>query len=121
MDFSWPYRFIWTLSEEEKLRRRELLDRRGAYAQWSIIAMILVLRLYQGWAESAATLSTSKPRRGPASWWDRPLVVGWLETRRQYALCGLWLLWLFSLSVWQSGDGMSSCVRFYCHDRFDER
>lgn len=107
MDISWPYRFIWALSEEDKARRRELLDLRGSYAQWSIIAMIIVLRVYQGWADSGTFTGTaSKPRRGPASWWDRPLVAGWLETRRQYALCGLWLLWLFSLSVWNSGDGM---------------
>ncbi|KAJ5364140.1 uncharacterized protein N7496_009853 [Penicillium cataractarum] len=104
MEISWPWRFV-TPSEEEKLLRRELLDLRGSYAQWSIIAVIIVLRVYQGWAKSVtATELSSKQRRGPTSWWDRPIAAGWLETRRQYALCGLWLLWLFSLSVWNSGE-----------------
>jgi hypothetical protein len=114
MDFSWPWRFV-TPSEAEKLLRRELLDLRGSYAQWSIIAMIIVLRVYQSWAKSVTELY-SKQRRGPTSWWDRPIVAGWLETRRQYALCGLWLLWLVSLSVWNSGDGMSPILCFKCHE-----
>jgi hypothetical protein len=33
---SWPYHFI-SLSEDDKLHRREMLDLRGCYAQWSII------------------------------------------------------------------------------------
>lgn len=112
MEFSWPWHFV-TPSEEEKILRRELLDLRGSYAQWSIIAVIIVLRVYQGWAKSVtATELTSKQRRGLASWWDRPIAAGWLETRRQYALCGLWLLWLFSLSVWNSGEGMSRISPF---------
>jgi hypothetical protein len=113
MHFSWPYRFVIP-SEEEKLLRRELLDLRGSYAQWSIIAVIIVLRVYQGWAKSVAEIYPKK-RRGPTSWWDRPIVAGWLETRRQHALCGLWLLWLVSLSVWNSGDGMSLIPCSVCH------
>lgn len=114
MDVSWPYRFV-TPSEEEKLLRRELLDRRGSYAQWSIIVVIIVLRVYQGWARSVAEIYPKQGRR-PTSWWDRPIVAGWLETRRQYALCGLWLLWLVSLSVWNSGNGMSLIPCFQCHN-----
>jgi hypothetical protein len=122
MEYSWPYRFILTLSEEEILNRRELLDLRGSYAQWSIIAVIIVLRVYQGWAQSvSATEITSKQRRGPASWWDRPIAAGWLETRRQYALCGLWLLWLISLSVWKSGDGMPRFPLLSSALRLDDR
>jgi hypothetical protein len=107
MDFSLPWQFV-TPTEEEQLLRRELLNLRGFYAQGSIIAVIIVLRVYQGWARSVTTTeANSKHRREPTSWWDRSITAGWLETRRQYALCGLWLLWLFSLSVWNSGEGMS--------------
>ncbi|KAJ6102178.1 hypothetical protein N7486_004605 [Penicillium sp. IBT 16267x] len=104
MEFSWPWHFV-TLSEEEKLHRRELLDIRGAFAQWSIMIVIILLRVvYQSWKTFSQTESGAKPRRGPVSWLDRPLVAGWLETRRQYAVCGLWLSWLVSLCVWNSGD-----------------
>lgn len=99
---SWPYRFV-SLSEEETLRRRELLDLRGSYAQWSVVVVIVVLRLYQSW--STARIAEHAAPKSRSSWWDRPLVAGWLETRRQYLICGLWLLWLLSLSVWSSGDG----------------
>lgn len=105
MALSWPWHFI-ALSEEDKLHRRELLDLRGSYAQWSLIVVIVAIRAYQGWATAFNSVSgASRPRRGPASWWDRPLTAGWLETRRQFLVCGLWLLWLFGLSVWNSGEG----------------
>lgn len=110
MPSPWPYHFV-SPSEEEKLRRRELLDLRGSFAQWSVIVVIVALRLYQSWATTQISgASASNPRRGPSSWWDRPLVAGWIETRRQYLVCGLWLLWLLSLSVWSSGEGMD-CPR----------
>lgn len=86
---SWPYHFI-SLSENDKLHRRELLDLRGYYAQWSIIVVIVAIRIFR-----FATRSTAK--------WDR-LVSG---KTRQYLVCGLWLLWLVGLSIWGSGDGMS--------------
>lgn len=85
----WPYHFI-SLSEDDKLHRRELLDLRGCYAQWSIIVVIVAIRIFR-----FATRSTAK--------WDG-LVSG---KTRQYLVCGLWLLWLVGLSIWNSGDGMS--------------
>lgn len=87
---SWPYHFI-SLSENDKLHRRELLDLRGYYAQWSIIVVIVAVRIFR-----FATRSTAK--------WDGP-VSG---KTRQYLVCGLWLLWLLGLSIWNSGDGKSS-------------
>lgn len=106
-DSRWPWHFI-TLSEEEKLRRRELLDIRGSYAQWSVIIVISLIRVYQAWVKANSTNDprSSRTRRGPMSWWDRPVVTGWIESRRHYLVCGLWLLWLTGLSMWQSGDGM---------------
>ncbi|KAJ5084590.1 hypothetical protein NUU61_009169 [Penicillium alfredii] len=104
MSFPWPYHFI-SLSEDEKLRRRELLDLRGFYAQWSIILAIIAIRIYRALAKAPANSSSASGQRcGPISSWDRPLVSGWIETRRHYLVCGLWLLWLLSLSVWNSGD-----------------
>ncbi|CAI7637651.1 unnamed protein product [Penicillium manginii] len=107
MSSSWPWHFI-TIAGDDKIRRRELLDLRGSYAQWSVIIAMSVLRVYQAWAthSAASTNGTapSRPRRGTVSWWDRPLVAGWIETRRQYLVSGLWLLWLTGLSVWNSGE-----------------
>ncbi|KAJ5586990.1 uncharacterized protein N7459_002755 [Penicillium hispanicum] len=104
MTLSWPWHFV-ALSDEDKLHRRELLDLRGSYAQWSVIVVIVAIRIYQGWATAFSSVrGASKPPHGPASGWDRPLIAGSLETRRQYFICGLWLLWLFGLSVWNSGE-----------------
>lgn len=87
---SWPYQFI-SLSKDDMLHRRELLDLRGYYAQWSIVVVIVAIRIFR-----FATRSTAK-RDG--------LVSG---KTRQYLVCGLWLLWLSGLSIWNSGNGMSS-------------
>ncbi|KAJ6044339.1 hypothetical protein N7460_005694 [Penicillium canescens] len=101
MSSLWPYHFI-SLSESDKLHRRDLLDLRGHCAQWSIVLAMIAVRVFQGLATASG--KTSKPARGLPSWWDRPLVPGWIETRRQYFICGLWLSWLLSLSVWNSGE-----------------
>ncbi|KAJ6036557.1 hypothetical protein N7540_000836 [Penicillium herquei] len=104
MESFWPWHFV-SVSEEEKLRRRDLLDLRGSFAQWSIMLGILILRVaYQGLNSASQIGYRAQSHRGPVSWWDRPLVAGWLETRRQYAVCGLWLTWLFGLCVWSSGE-----------------
>lgn len=86
---SWPYHFV-SLSEDDKLHRRELLDLRGYYAQWSIIVVIVTIRIFR-----FATRSTAK-YDGSVS-----------GKTRQYLVCGLWLLWLVGLSIWNSGDGVS--------------
>ncbi|KAG0159311.1 hypothetical protein PDIDSM_6833 [Penicillium digitatum] len=83
---SWPYHFI-SLSEYEKLHRRELLDLRGYYAQWSIVLVIVAIRIFR-----IATRSTAQ-RDGPVSG----------KTRRRL-VCGIWLMWLVGLSIWNSGD-----------------
>lgn len=107
MSSSWPWHFV-SLSEDEILRRRNLLDLRGSYAQWSVLAAIIIIRIYS--FSTTASAPTPTPRRGPTSWWDLPLVSGHIETRRQYLTCGTWLAWLLSLAVWNSGDGMFSLI-----------
>ncbi|KAJ5246150.1 hypothetical protein N7468_001133 [Penicillium chermesinum] len=102
MGLSWPYHFV-SLTQEEVLQRRELLDRRGQIAQWSILMAIIGIKYLQSWTKAS---QAGGRQRGAASWWDHSIVTGWLESRRQYAICGLWLLWLLSLCVWNSGDGM---------------
>ena len=105
MTIAWPWHFT-SLSDEEKQFRREMLDLRGSYAQLSVIVVIIAIRIYQSWAAALAPVhGASRPRRGPALWWDHPPITGWLETRRQYLVCTLWLTWLFGLSMWNSGDG----------------
>ncbi|PKY04256.1 hypothetical protein P168DRAFT_253187 [Aspergillus campestris IBT 28561] len=90
---SFPWHFV-SVSTEAKQHRRELLDLRGYYAQISVVLAIVSIRLYN-------------LRRKPAvlrSWWDAPPFPGWRETRRQYAVCLVWLGWLVGLSAWNTGD-----------------
>lgn len=84
---SWPYHFL-SLSKDEILHRRELLDLRGSYAQWSIVLAIVAIRI----CRFITSLSTKRdaPFSGKA---------------RRYLVCGVWLSWLIGLSVWNSGDG----------------
>lgn len=105
MSFQWPYQFI-TLSEEDKVQRRALLDLRGQYAQWSIIFAILIVKTMK---TSTTFSSGNRPKRS-SSIWDRPLFPGWAETRGQYLACGLWLSWLVALSAWNSGNGMQLTI-----------
>ncbi|KAJ5468426.1 hypothetical protein N7475_006178 [Penicillium sp. IBT 31633x] len=83
---SWPYHFL-SLSEDDILHRRELLDLRGSYAQWSIVLAIVAIRT----CRFITSLSTKRdaPFSGKA---------------RRYLVCGVWLSWLIGLSVWNSGD-----------------
>lgn len=105
MESLWPYHFV-SLSEDEKFHRRERLNARGVYAQSSLVIVLCAVRIYQICATVLFRANGAPSRHGPVSWWDRPPVAGWLETRRQYLVCGLWLGWLLTLAVWRSGDGM---------------
>lgn len=109
MSSVWPYQFI-SLSEDDKLHRRTLLDVRGQYAQWSIIFAILAIKTMR----ALTTINSSNLPKKPPSNWDRPLMPGWAETRRQYLVCGLWLSWLVTLSVWHSGEGMQWILFILC-------
>ncbi|KAH8422710.1 putative metalloreductase Fre8 [Aspergillus melleus] len=105
MSLTWPWHFV-TVSPAEKQQRRELLTIRGYYAQGSVLLVIAIIRLYHIYHES--TKSADKPNnrraRKPKSWLDSPLFPGWTETRKQYIFSLLWLAWLVSLSIWNTGD-----------------
>ncbi|KAL4922686.1 hypothetical protein BDW62DRAFT_171523 [Aspergillus aurantiobrunneus] len=104
MSFPWPWHFVSVTGAEEQ-RRRDILTLRGYYAQLSILLAIIIFRLY------IVFFSPSNQRKKPTgrrsrqgSWLGTPPFNGWLETRRQYLSCLIWLTWLLTLSVWNTGD-----------------
>lgn len=113
MSVSWPYRFK-SLSPDEVQYRREILNLRGYYAQCSALVVIFSIFIYGNTRRKDSTQQAVHARK--ISWWDSPPFRGRTETRKQYLITLLWLTWLLSLSVWETGDGMSmsdhSCYRF---------
>ncbi|KAA8644687.1 putative metalloreductase Fre8 [Aspergillus tanneri] len=105
MSLTWPWHFV-SVSPAEKQHRRELLDLRGYYAQGSVLLVIVLTRLYKVYSESTKSADRPNNRRSrrPKSWLDSPPLAGWVETRRQYIFSLIWLGWLLSLSVWNTGD-----------------
>jgi hypothetical protein len=91
----WDYRFL-SLSAEETERRRHALTQQGHYAQLSAIGIIFCLSVAR-----LVTLQNTVNR----TWWDKPLFKGFGETRKQYLLVTLWLIWLMGISVWGTGQG----------------
>ncbi|PCH07473.1 Hypothetical protein PENO1_011580 [Penicillium occitanis (nom. inval.)] len=96
---AWPYRFIFSVSDEELQRRRNTLDSRGQYAQFSALILLGAFFLY-----GLGRRTRFEQNKGK-SWWDTPAIRGGSETRKQYAVTLSWLLWLVSLSIWRTGDG----------------
>lgn len=101
MALSWPWRFI-SLSPPEIEHRREVLDLRGYYAQVSVLLAIIAIRVYRMNSRASSPQNTENKQR---SWWDSPLFQKGTETRKQYLVSFIWLGWLLSLSVWNTGDG----------------
>ncbi|KKK19044.1 hypothetical protein AOCH_004186 [Aspergillus ochraceoroseus] len=100
---SWPWHFV-TVSEAEKQHRRELLDLRGYVAQLAILLAIILIRLYNYSSSLAQKGEKRTPRSRQKSWLDLPPFTGWVEARRQYIICLLWLGGLIGLAVWNTGD-----------------
>jgi hypothetical protein len=118
----WPYRFL-SLTPAQVQERREILDRRGNYAQLSAFAVVFMVNAYQFMKRSGRESSVSKAgneetssdlarkktaqrtTRQSRSWLNSPPVAGWSETRKQYLIALAWLLWLLVLSSWKTGDG----------------
>lgn len=131
----WPYHFV-DLTEEQKLHRRELLDRYGVYSQLSALIPIIGYQLYRlgAWVYSERQRSKVDYNAIPSSpvvkrarhttsgvvvrKWRR--VVWWLEEevaprwglglRGQWIGTAAWLTWLLFLCVHRTGDGM--CIHF---------
>ena len=116
MSLTWPWHFV-TVSPAEKQQRRELLNIRGYYAQGSVLLVIAIVRLYHVYSErtKGAVKPNNRRARKPKSWLDSPPFAGWTETRKQHIVSLLWLVWLVSLSIWNTGDGKypSSLVLYY--------
>jgi hypothetical protein len=124
---AWPYQFV-DLNEEQRLLRRNLLGRYGAYAQSSALVPLLVYQLYRLtiWATSEReiakkyTLIPGSPlrkssRQSPTGvltkqwrriiWWlEGELCVGW-GLRGHWIVGASWASWLMFLSVHKTGDG----------------
>ncbi|KAL4741829.1 hypothetical protein BDV11DRAFT_181978 [Aspergillus similis] len=103
MSSSWPWHFV-AISDSEKQHRRELLSLRGNYAQLSILLAIVLFRVYIALLPLDQQHQRSNRRSRQNAWLDAPLFSGWVETRRQYSVCLLWLTWLLCLTVWRTGD-----------------
>lgn len=104
MSLIWPWHFA-PVSAPDKQQRRELLDFRGYVAQLSVVVVICVIRIYRSYSKATENAVKQRSRRRDQPWWDRPPFLGWTETRRQYAVCLIWLGWLLGLSTWKTGDG----------------
>ena len=111
MSFTWPWHFT-SLTDAEKQQRRELLDLRGLYAQCSVLVALVLVRVYKkSFSEAPGSEKPaerrSRRKNSEKSWLDTPPIAGWMETRRQYIVCLIWLGWLLSLCIWKSGEGGS--------------
>ncbi|RAL00950.1 putative metalloreductase Fre8 [Aspergillus ibericus CBS 121593] len=119
MSFSWPWHFV-ALSDVEKQERRELLDLRGVYAQCSVLVALVLVRVYKmtlGAAPATEKPTERRTRRKnlQRSWLDSPPFAGWMETKRQYIICLIWLGWLLGLSVWNSGEDYLHFTKALAH------
>ncbi|KKZ58482.1 hypothetical protein EMCG_00973 [[Emmonsia] crescens] len=103
----WPYRY--TSPTPEQLReRRELLTLRGEYAQLSTLILILMFSVHK-FAASRGRGRDKGARGGSltlslSAWLDSPLMRGGAETRGQYIVATVWMVWLLGLSAWRTGD-----------------
>ncbi len=122
-----PYHFV-SLNDEQDLRRRQLLDGYGQFAQLSILLLPLILQLCLGirllisriWTsntqapkehQSPVVSSFKKPNKGyPTNllarirWFlDGELLEGW-NTRQEWLIASLWTMWLLVLVFKDTGD-----------------
>ena len=107
----WPYHFV-DLNDEQKDRRRQLLDHYARLAQLSCLAPLGIAQL--AYASKRLLPANVHPRRSNsllriwrklACWLGRPIASGW-GSRREWIIAGLWTAWLLILVVKDTGDGM---------------
>ncbi|KAL9137918.1 MAG: hypothetical protein Q9175_000873 [Cornicularia normoerica] len=123
-----PYHFV-TLNDEQNLRRRQLLDGYGQFAQLSILLLPLIYQLCLGMYLLLSRLWPLKPPQAvkehrspvissfkqPATgypknvsarirWFlDEEVLEGW-NTRQEWLVTGLWAMWLLGLVFRDTGD-----------------
>ena len=122
-----PYHFV-KLSDEQNLRRRQLLDGYGQFAQLSILLLPLIYQLCLGMRLLISRIWPSKPRavkehqspiisnmKRPTSdyaatvlartrWFlDEEIREGW-NTRQEWLIASLWTIWLLVLVFKDTGD-----------------
>lgn len=100
------YRFV-SLTPEQVQERRDLLCLRGQYAQISALLVFVFASGYARYTKSNGKLKSDREKKVKA-WLDYAPVAGWGETRRQYLITGMWLVWMVALSMWRAGNGMFS-------------
>ena len=125
----WPYSLSVSLSEEQQVTRRRLLDAYGQFAQLSVLLLPLFYQLslairliasriltrsqpkvvkdHQSPAVSTQRQKHGPPNRGGWEWlcWvsDEEIVHGW-GTLQHWFLALLWASWLLVLVVKDTGD-----------------
>ncbi|OAX80809.1 hypothetical protein ACJ72_04852 [Emergomyces africanus] len=110
-------------STPEQLReRRELLALRGEYAQLSTLILLLMFSVYRFTARRRT--GRSKFDRGSdggsfslplSAWLESPFMHGGAETRGQYMVAMVWMMWLFGLSAWRTGDDYLHLTKSLAH------
>ncbi|KAF6237173.1 hypothetical protein HO173_004641 [Letharia columbiana] len=122
-----PYHFV-TLNDEQNLRRRQLLDGYGQFAQFSVLLLPLMYQLCLGmrllisrtwpfkpqtvkehrspvvsrFQQPATSYSTNLLARTRWSL-DEEVLEGW-NTRQEWLIAGLWAMWLLVLVFKDTGD-----------------
>uniref|UniRef100_A0A093VE76 Ferric oxidoreductase domain-containing protein n=1 Tax=Talaromyces marneffei PM1 TaxID=1077442 RepID=A0A093VE76_TALMA len=80
---AWPYRFILSLSDEELERRRNILDSRGQYAQFSALILLGAFFLYGLGRGNRFEQNRRK------SWWDAPAIRDYIHLTKALGHVGL--------------------------------
>ena len=127
----WPYHFV-SLDDGQQVRRRQLLDSYGQFAQFSILLLPLIYQLSLGVRllfERLQRRHVYKPVKehqspvasgfkqsaidGTGNAWaklrwalDEPVAQGW-ETRKEWLAILVWGAWLLLLVLKDTGDGES--------------
>lgn len=130
----WPYQFV-DLTEQQKDRRRELLDRHALIAQISPLAPLLVVQIVYFISQMNRKRDSQKTLEVPSSpylkgqsfasaqtWTIRLRKLAWLMgndvvvfgetlgTKGQVLSALMWTVWLLCLSIAYTGNGQIKCT-----------
>lgn len=111
-DSPWPYHFV-SVTPEQVQERRDLLTLRGQYAQISALLVFVFASVYSRYADKSNKRKPGQEKSKVKAWLDYPPVAGWGETRRQYLITGMWLMWMVGLSMWKTRDGKLSTPSYF--------